>query len=117
MTPSRSANSSSSGSTDEEFHVHFRLTSSKPLAPKVIRSLQRVLPVFQRQPGFIGCNLLHAHDRKTIVLHLRWRTKADHEACQKGADFSPVAKDWEAVFAAGRVRVETYDSRASLQAP
>ena len=117
MPPSRSANSSRSGSTDKDFHVHFRLTSSKPMAPKVIRSLQRVLPVFQQQPGFIGCNLLHSHDRKTIVLHLRWRTKADHEACQKGADFSAVAKDWEAVFAAGRVRIETYASRASLQGP
>jgi heme-degrading monooxygenase HmoA len=101
---------------DGAFHVLFRLTAAKPLPKKVVESMRRVLPVFQQQPGFLGCDFYHSHDRRKIVTHLRWQTKAHHLACQKSADFSEVSDDWQAVFAAGKVSVETYTAIETLEA-
>ena len=105
------------GAKAETFHVHFRLTAAKPLPKKVVASMRRVLPVFQQQPGFLGCDFYHSHDRKKIVTHLRWQSKAHHLACQKSADFGAVSNDWQAVFDAGKVSVETYESLESVEAP
>jgi len=101
----------------DTFHVMFRVVSKNAIPDAVFEAAREVLPVFRKQPGFQGSTLFRSHDSKLLVNHLRWDSKGDHEACRSSADFRAVADAWAAIFAAGKVEVQTFETLAETVAP
>ncbi len=99
------------------FHVMFRVVSKNAIPDAVFEAARDVLPVFRKQPGFQGSTLFRSHDSKLLINHLRWDSKRDHEACRASADFGAVSEAWGAIFAAGKVEVQTYEVLAETPAP
>ena len=101
----------------DTFHVMFRLVSKNAIPDAVFEAARDVLPVFRKQPGFQGSTLFRSHDSKLLVNHLRWDSKRDHEACRASADFGAVSDAWGAIFAAGKVEVQTLETLVETPAP
>ena len=76
-------------------------------------------PIFARQRGFVSASLLRSADGMRVLHILRWRTRADGEACMRSADWaSEAGARFMAFLGAGRATMESrsYEAIASVAA-
>ena len=74
-------------------------------------------PVFARQPGFVSSSLHVSDDGDEILNYLQWRTRADHEACQRSPDFgTPDGRRLMQMVEEGRVEMDVRSYAVDLVA-
>lgn len=81
--------------------------------------VRRMLPIFARQPGFVGMALHRSRDAQQLVTYLQWRSRADHDACQASDAFGDTGPDLLAYLASGEVSIDVriHDVVAAQSAP
>ena len=99
------------------FDVTVHLTAKDELPANVIESGRELLPVFAQQPGFLGLDFFRSHDGREALVQLRWRTREDHEACRRSADFGAASEAWGAIYGAGKVKTQTFELLEPIAAP
>ena len=72
-----------------------------------VSEMRTLLPIFAKQPGFLGGEFFVRDDGKGVFNRLRWKTVADHKRCQRSADFGEVSEVWGRMFALCNVEVTT----------
>ena len=86
--------------------------------PALIEAATRMIPVFEKQPGFISLSLHRGLRGTQIVTYLQWRSKADLEACQANPEVIAAGQEFLAYLASGRatIDVQTFEVVACTEA-
>lgn len=86
--------------------------------PALIEAARRMIPVFEKQPGFVSVSLHRGLRGTQIVTYLQWRNKADHEACQRNPEVMAAGQDFLAYLVSGRasIDVQTFEVVACAEA-
>lgn len=87
-------------------------TRFKPEAREtVIGLLDKVFPIFKKQPGLVFISAHHSHDETETMTYLQWLTKTHHEACMASEDFAEFNTEWGKLLESGDIEfsLQTYD--------
>lgn len=83
------------------FTVVTRVSLSEGQGEEYRRLQDELMPVFARQPGFIGGAVHISYDGSDALTYLQWRNRADHEACMASPDFEPYNPRWMELLSNG----------------
>jgi heme-degrading monooxygenase HmoA len=84
-------------------------------AEELVRLARATQPIFARQPGFLGRTMHVSEDGRRIVEVLRWRTRADNDACFMSPDWQgPEGHAFMGFVGSGKATMEpqVYSSEA-----
>ena len=84
---------------------------------ELVELSRNMIPVFERQPGFISLDLHRSLDGTQIVTYLQWRSKADHEACATSPEVAAAGNEFLRFLEAGKatMEVKTFEIVASAE--
>ena len=97
------------------FTVMVQLNVDPENQGELVELSRSMIPVFERQPGFISLDLHRSLDGTQIVTYLQWRSKADHEACATSPEVATAVNAFMRFLESGKaaMEVKTYEIIAS----
>lgn len=100
------------------FTVMVRLTVKPERQRELVDLSARMIPLFQRQPGFISLSLHRSLDGTQVVTYLQWRSQADHAACQASPEVIGSGREFMRFIETGAATIEVlpYEVVASADA-
>lgn len=76
-------------------------------ADELVRLARATQPIFARQPGFLGGTLHRSEDGRRLIEVLRWRSRADNDACFMSPDWqAPEGQAFMAFVGSGKATME-----------
>ena len=76
------------------------------LMPEMEELTERSLPVFAKQDGFVGMEVLRSSENDGTLTIFRWESIADHENCMKSVDWEDLNPKWEEFLGREEVQFE-----------
>jgi len=86
--------------------------------PSVAAMMQRLSPVFARQPGFVSLNLHKSDDDARVMQYIQWRSLEDHYACMASDDMASAGGAFIGLLSSGKavMDVKVYEVVYSIEA-
>ena len=66
-----------------------------------------MIPVAEKQPGFVSVNIHESSDQMETMMYWVWKSKADHEAFRQSRDWAVVMEKSGSLFQTEGVRFST----------
>lgn len=74
--------------------------------PSVTAMMQRLSPVFARQPGFVSLNLHKSDDGARVMQYIQWQSLEDHYACMASEDVAASGGAFMALLSSGKATMD-----------
>lgn len=101
------------------FTVIVRVKVSPEHQAAMLEQSRRMVPAFQKQPGFLFMAVHRSLDGEEIASYLQWESQAHHEACQASPEVAAAGGEWMEFIQSGKAtfEVRTYEVVAAAEAP
>ena len=94
--------------------MSFVAISKVKYPPSLEQEIQAIglsmLPVAERQPGFISIAFHKSNNANETMMYWQWQSESDHQACMDSEDWADIMKQSAAIFETDGVEfsIETY---------